>query len=315
MRNQFFLLMFAAVSALLLCAPSLAQVAADAATADNASQVALSTSIPQYPQLTLTPEGKPSRYVFVAKLLEVSSGAKQVRASDNAEVINTYQEARSLFEKAGDSSDTAQINMYLNMAVGKMYSAIKLSTSKSFGDDKFKRDYEQRLKSVDALTDAYQRIVDEKHAQEKGMIVLAQVAKHNVTAAGLSSRHDYQGGRAEVDISYNLLKSSIELLRGGDTLTRSLNFANAQEEYHYEKDRNDTHFMLVNLLVNDKLESKPQAFKDKVAQMLAEATKLQESAAQLARKGGHKEAISTLEASTSLLVKAIRMGGIYIPSA
>lgn len=205
--------------------------------------------------------------------------------------------------------------MYLNMAVGKMYSAIQMSTSKSFGDDKFKRDYEQRLKSVEALTDAYQRIVDEKQAQEKGRLVLAQVAKHNATAAGLSEKHDYQSGRAEVDISYNLLKSSIELLRGGDTLTRSLNFANAEEEYHYEKDRNDTHFMLVNLLVNSKLESKPQAFKDKIAQMVDEAAQLQERAEGLARKGNHKEAISTLEESTSILVKAIRMGGIFIPSA
>ncbi|QSX41271.1 hypothetical protein [Shewanella cyperi] len=273
------------------------------------------TQAPEYPPLNVQPEGKPSRYAFVAKLLEVSSGAKQVQASTDPEVIATYNEARKLFEQANTAADTTGINMYLNMAVGKMYSAIQASTPKKVSSDKFKQDYEQRLKSVDALSEAYQRIVQEKQAEEKGKLVMAQVAKHKSAAADLGAKDDYQAARTELDLGYNLIKSAIELLRGGDTLTRTLSFASAEEEYHYEKDRNDTHFMLVNLLVNSKLESKPQSFKDKIAQMVQEATEAQEVAESLAKKGKHKEAIAKLEESTSVLVKAIRMGGIFIPSA
>lgn len=270
---------------------------------------------PEYPPLVIESAGKPSRYAFVAKLIEVSSGAKQVRNSTNSEVIMNYQEAREFFAKANNSQDLDKINMFLNMAIGKMYSAIRLSTSTSFGDEKAKKDYEQKLKSMDALSDAYNRIAEEKNAQNKAKIVQEQITKHNAAAEVYSKNNNYNAAKNEIDISYNLLKTSIELLRGGDTLTRSLSFANTEEEYHYEKDRNDTHFMLVNLLVNSKLEGKPQKFKDQIFDMTEKATLLQQNAIESFKRGEHKEAVTLLEESTSILVKAIRMGGIFIPSA
>lgn len=90
MRNQFFLLVLGIAVLQMLCAPSRA-LEADDESAGIESVATQSGSIPEYPPLELKPEGKPSRYGFVAKLIEVSSGAKQVRASDNAEVINTIR--------------------------------------------------------------------------------------------------------------------------------------------------------------------------------------------------------------------------------
>ena len=47
-------------------------------------------------------------------------------------------------------------------------------------------------------------------------------------------------------------------MRSGDTLVRSLNFASKEEEYRYEIDRNDTHQMLIKVLVeiSQKIEKK-----------------------------------------------------------
>ncbi len=277
--------------------------------------VATPTVAPDYPPLEVNIEGKPGRYGFINKLLEVSSGAKLVRASAVPEIMSIYGEARGFYQQATDAVELAQVNMYLNMAVGKMYRAIQLATPKKLSDDKSILDYEQRLKSVNALSDAYARIVEEKGLSEKGEIVLTQVAEHKQSASVLEDNKDFKAGRAELDVAYVLIKSAIELMRGGDTLIRSLNFASIEEEYHYEVDRNDTHFMLVNLLVAGKLESKPQSFKDKIAKMVVDAKAMKLEAEQLAKDEGFKHAITKLENSTGVLVKAIRMGGVFIPSA
>jgi hypothetical protein len=48
---------------------------------------------------------------------------------------------------------------------------------------------------------------------------------------------------------------SVEHSRTGETLTRELKFDTPRDEYAYELDRNDTHKMLVTMLLKDKLEN------------------------------------------------------------
>ena len=92
---------------------------------------------------------------------------------------------------------------------------------------------------------------------------------------------------------------------------RSLDFASEEEEYHYELDRNDTHSMLVQLLVADKGVSEyTQTQVDKFTSL---ARSLREEAEQYAHEGAFKDAILMLEQSTKQLVRAIRSAGIFIP--
>jgi len=101
-------------------------------------------------------------------------------------------------------------------------------------------------------------------------------------------------------------------MRRGDTLVRSLNFATKREEYDYEIDRNDTHRMLVNVLLEERRASNP-ALDRSVRNFLDEAARLRGEAEQQAQKGGFDAAIKTLEDSTRELVRAIRGAGVYIP--
>jgi hypothetical protein len=101
---------------------------------------------------------------------------------------------------------------------------------------------------------------------------------------------------------------SIEALRRGDTLVRSLQFASPREEYDYEIDRNDTHRMLIGVVLADRKEAAGamQPGIDRAAALRADAE------AQ-ARRGGGAAAIRLLEDATRELVRAIRAGGLYIP--
>ena len=90
---------------------------------------------------------------------------------------------------------------------------------------------------------------------------------------------------------------------------RSLNFATPEEEYHYEIDRNDTHRMLVQMLLKDKRGGADAM----VDQAVSASGRLRTQAEAEAARNDHKTAIKTLEESTRELVKAIRAAGVYIP--
>ena len=99
--------------------------------------------------------------------------------------------------------------------------------------------------------DAQKRIAAEKggpRAAEPAQQAEALIADgEKLVAAGKLTE-----GRAKVDQAYWIVKAAIGTARNGDTLVRSLNFATPEEEYHYEIDRNDTHRMLVQMLLKDR---------------------------------------------------------------
>jgi hypothetical protein len=126
-------------------------------------------------------------------------------------------------------------------------------------------------------------------------------------AQRMAKAGNMEAGRVELDRAYLVTKAAVSSLRSGDTLVRSLEFASKEEEYRYEIDRNDTHQMLVKVLLDGKPETaQTRSFVERAAKLRAQA----ESAA--ARRD-HAGAIQILEDSTRELVRAIRGAGIYIP--
>jgi len=104
---------------------------------------------------------------------------------------------------------------------------------------------------------------------------------------------------------------SVEHLRTGETLLRELKFETPEDEYIYELDRNDSHRMLLTVLLEEKM--KDERTKKQVAPFLESADGLREEAKKLASEGDFVEAIGVMERSTKEVVKAIRGAGVYIP--
>ena len=88
-------------------------------------------------------------------------------------------------------------------------------------------------------------------------------------------------------------------------------WAIVDEEYLYEVDRNDTHRMLIDLLVEEKIKS---AYAEgEIVKLVDPAMQLRRQADAYAGEGEYQIAIDMLEQSTRQLVRAIRTAGIYIP--
>ena len=253
------------------------------------------------------------RLESVGTLLEKSSGARQVESSGNPAAAEKRAKAQEVYKQAGEAfkaGDYAKTSKLLGEASGLMFEAVRMSDKDKVAGDKAKTDYNARLESVKALLAAQKRITTEKPGAKGAADSARSIEKLMQDAEKQAAANNYVDARATLDKAYLVAKGSIGSMRDGDTLVRTLTFASKEEEYHYELDRNDTHQMLIKVL----LEDKRSAETDKMVKgFVDKATHLRTQAESTASKGDYVGGIKLLEDSTAELVKAIRGAGIYIP--
>ena len=255
-----------------------------------------------------------SRLQNISKLLHASSGARQVINSSNSAAKQKRRQALELYRQASEKFDQGANDgaaELLNQSTRSMFEAIKMATPVSLTGDKNIKNYAQRKLSVTALRDAFNRISDESNEGDSKQKVNNQLDQLITRADELLGKGDNTEARSEIDKAYHLLKVSIESIEDGKTLVRSLKFETKEEEYHYEIDRNDTHDMLIRLLVEGK--EKSDYSKKQITKFVAQAKVLRQQADAYAGDGAYEVAIGLLEQSTKQLVRAIRSAGIYIP--
>ena len=261
-----------------------------------------------------TQQSVEDRMPYIEKLLNQSSAARQVINSSSSEAKQKRQQALELYQQAnekhsqGDNQAAAEL---LKQSSGLMFEAIKMSTPTSMGEDQIIANYGQRRESVVALRDAFNRISDENNETDDKRKVNDQLEQLTRNADKLLQQGQNAEARIEIDKAYHLLQVSIESIRSGQTLVRSLQFESKQDEYLYEIDRNDTHSMLISLLVDEKLKS--DSMQEKIVDFVAAAEQFRQQAEAYAGDGAFDQAIELLEMSTAELVRAIRSAGIYIP--
>lgn len=256
------------------------------------------------------------RLTSVEKLVTISSAAKKIQSSNKPEALAKRNEAIKIFEKAKILHDQGKIEeaeILLTQATQTMFEAVRLVELDKSIIDKHHYDYNSRLETINALCQAYDRIRDEKGLPPANESELYPLVQNKLKQAKtLETQGEYIKGRAVLDEAYVAAKVAIEHIRGGDTLTRSLDFKSKEEEYDYEIDRNDTHKMLVDVLLREKMDANAN-IQTMVNKHMDAATNLRQKAEKQAAGGDYDAAVQTLEESTKEIVRAIRSAGIYIP--
>lgn len=174
---------------------------------------------------------------------------------------------------------------------------------------KQRADFDARMSSTRALIDAQKRIATEKGAAGNTEL-LQRIEALVADAQRLADGGKIAEGRQALDQAYGASRAAIGGMRGGDTLVRSLTFATKEEEYAYETDRNDTHKMLVEVLLKDRRGGSAEAMIDKSVKAAGE---LRRKAEEQAGRKDFEGAVRTLEESTRELVRGIRSAGVFIP--
>lgn len=255
------------------------------------------------------------RLASVATLIDSSSVARQIETSGDSAARSKRDSARLIHREAAmawRAGDAAQAARLLDQATREMMDGARLAKPEQVAAEKARRDDAARLDSVRALLGAQQRISQEKGAPPEAAEATRSIGQQLAQAEQLAAAGKLAAARTAIDRAYLAARVSIETLRRGDTLVRSLHFATPREEYDYELDRNETHRMLIDVVLADRRDASGampagmQAFVDR-------AVSLRGNAETQARGGDHAGAVRTLEASTRELVRAIRAGGLYIP--
>lgn len=299
-------------SALLLClAAGLSIFSAGAAeqVPDGDTTAARSSRAPE------EKEQLERRLASVATLIEKSSAARQIEVSANPEALALRGKARDLRQQAEEAykgGNYVNATRLLDRAAKMMFDGVRLASPEQVTGEKQRRDFESRMESVKALLAAQKRISAEKHLGAKGTETSNAIEAQMRDAAALAAAGKMDQGRMVLDKVYLTTKLAIEGMRDGDTLVRSLHFASKHEEYIYEVDRNDTHKMLIKVLLEEKRANNP-GLEGMVQKYLEQAAVLRSSAEGLASKKDYDGAIKVLEDSTKELVRAIRGAGVYIP--
>ena len=247
----------------------------------------------------------------VGLLIEKSSAARRIEGSAVPAALARREEARELHHQAGlagRAGNSIEAVRLLNAATQALFDAAHLATSPQMGADKKKHDFEKRLSGVKALLQAQQRLIHEKNADPKTVELAASIERATREAEQLYAANKLDEARTALDKGYAQLKGSVEKMREGDTLVRSLNFATPADEYRYEIDRNEAHLMLIKTLQDE-----GKGTDSMVQKFLTSAAGLRKQAEVAAGKGDYESGIKLLEDSTQELVRAIRNLGIYVP--
>lgn len=255
------------------------------------------------------------RVQSVATLIETSSAARQIDASGAAAARERRDNARLLHREAVAmlaADDLPAAGRMLDQAAREMMNGARLARPEQVAGEKHQRDFEARLESTRALLAAQQRITLEKAAGREAQASTARIEADMAQAQQLAAAGRYEQARPWLDKAYLTARVSIEALRRGDTLVRSLNFATPREEYDYELDRNETHRLLITVLLADRRDA-TGAMPPQMQPFIDKAVVLRREAEAMARGGEHAAALKRLEDATRELVRAIRAGGVYIP--
>ncbi len=259
----------------------------------------------------------------VATLLERSSAARQVEMSGAIRALErrdqareSYRLARQAFEAGRLDEAAIQVRDAGRLMLEAVRAAAPAQAQSQAGADKAKTDYNARSLSVKALLAAYQRIGTEKVAAK--VVSSKEVAEATrgieqiiQEATRLAGAENYARANTLLQQAYLTVKAAVSGLRQGDTLVRSLNFASKEEEFHYELDRNDTHQMLVKLMLVEKRAG--AGLNPMVRGYLEKAGSLRGLAEASASRGEFEQGVKQMEESTQELVRAIRSAGIFIP--
>jgi hypothetical protein len=239
----------------------------------------------------------------VGKLLLKSSAARKIDASDNKEAKVIYQQAKDYYQQAKESTEPTETKRLLDLVVMSMIKAGKIADKGAAVNDKHKVDFENRLKSVNALFTAQKTVADEK-GNDKVSHFRTKVKELVSKAQGQYDKHDYVQGRDTLNLAYVLLKTSIEQMRDGDTLVHTLVFDTPADEFKYYQTKTDSQLTALNMFKERTNKASKQRMIENITKT---ANKYIKDATMLANDGDYEAAIPLMDKALTRLQSGLMM--------
>jgi len=252
--------------------------------------------------------------IFVGNLVSRSVAARTIETKGDEAAKEKLAEAKSMVEDAKSeiaSGNYANADSLLDDALRLVNTEARKLSESDTKHDRLVELYDRRHHAVSTFLSAYERVSGTRELSGSTQTQVQRIKALVTEAESFAAAGKLTEAIDALDEGYKMARGNIREIRDGETLTRSLNFATPADEYRYERDRNDSHIMLLRFAIAEK---KPPPVRTKrIDQLHDQALELRQEADKMAESGKHDMAIERINLSTDTLLKAIRMSGIWIP--
>lgn len=254
------------------------------------------------------------RIKLIGTFINISSGAKRIIQTNNqaakkhrGKAVELYKQAISAYE-AGDNAKSSEL---LGQAWKQMFIGIKLTKTNASMKEKKAKDFKALLKSVNGLLKAQKRSHVEKNGKSFANNVENQANTMVEEAVLLFKADKLDKAQNRLREAFDIVSASLSEMKQGETKAHLLIFETKEEEFIYEKDKNDSLHTLVEEMIIQKKPGKRRMAR--IKEFVEKGESIRREAEKQATASEYEAAIDLLEKSNKQFIRAIRSAGIYIP--
>lgn len=258
--------------------------------------------------------GVESKLALLARMLDSDQVAQRIAAAPDPQARAKLDEARAARARAIElmgREHYGAAEQAANDALRLLREAMRAVSASTRDEASLRADYQARLDRVRGFREAYERIQSEK-SRARGGVLDEGALDALVAQAGQQARAGhYQEASALLNRASAFLETALTRLRDRETLVHELKFASVEEELRYERDRNQSYVLLLEIVI---AEQKVQTGARATVQRAIESNlQARAQADEAARRADTKSALQILETATHALSQALRQAGVPVP--
>ncbi|MGB5398353.1 MAG: hypothetical protein WBN96_14495 [Gammaproteobacteria bacterium] len=248
---------------------------------------------------------------FFAWLVKESPSAVRIAGSKDAAAIallNTSETLLAAAQQNYDAGELEQADKSLSLGLKQMTTASRKIKDLDRVEAAHRQLFEQLQKHVKTFVEAFERVVQEKgDTSVNAMLDRKRLNEFISSADELYANAQLAEANQAMRQASDIIENSLRAARDREVLLHELTFGSLQEEYDYERERNSSYVLLIDVLQDKTVVS--DASRDYINTILSMNQKLQQEARALASQGDLARAIHVLEQGTDKLSRALRVSG------
>jgi len=255
----------------------------------------------------------------VALLANYLESAMTKRIADGSDMTAKalVRSAEDLLEQARiaiDAGNHARADQDLNEALRDLSSASQITVQdrRVESDTQARARYIRLRRHIDSYLNPAHKIADNTSAEIRWQETAARVAAKTGEAEELVAAGRYRDANKLLAEAYRTVVSVIAELRRGETVVSRLRFSGPKDEFDYERRRNDSFEMLLELMLSEPRTTSGNDLRELVGRFVVKSRALRRQADIAAAAGDYQVAIGTMEEATRHLTHALRAGGLPV---
>jgi HPt (histidine-containing phosphotransfer) domain-containing protein len=256
------------------------------------------------------------KVALLANYLE-SVMTKRIADGNNTAAKALVQSAEDLLEQARraiDAGNHARADHDLNEALRNLSGASQIAARdrRVESDAQARARYKRLRRHIDSYLKPSGKMASSSGEETRWRKAKSHVAALMDEAEELATAGHHRNANKLLAEAYRTVVSIIAESRRGETVVSPLRFLGPKDEFDYERRRNDSFEMLVELLLSEPRKATEGDLREVVGRFATKSRTLRRQADDAAVVGDYQTAIGIMEEATRHLTRALQAGGLPV---